>query len=376
MRIPRILGLTVWLLTLAKGAATPPAGQKLASDRPRLLSYTGRWGRARRWLPADAHQVADIGCASGYGTAALTGTGHARRRVVGLEPDASQVRQAGRQFPWLPLLRGDAGALPIRDGAVDAVVLLDVLEHVADPSAVIAEVHRVLRPGGYLVISVPHASPLAILDPMNAYSALRRRWSSWPALEALVDSATGVHRHFAASEVCALLGPGFTVNRMARTGLGLSEVLRLVLLVTFKGFLRWDQVYRGLWFLPLVVYLLDDLIPAGPLSYHLTIGGPSDGAGGDARRCWLARLVLRSRWRRTAVTTQLLLARWPVVGHISPFLNVETAIQLRGHEVAFVTGETVRETSECAAAGGTACGSAGDEAGLLEAQTASRWPVA
>jgi SAM-dependent methyltransferase len=155
---------------------------------------------------------------------------------------------------------------------VDAVVLLDVLEHVADPSAVIAEVHRVLRPGGYVVISVPHASPLEILDPMNAYLALRRRWPSWPGLEALVDSATGVHRHFAASEICALLGPDFTVERVARTGLGLSEVLRLLLIVTFKGFLRWERVYRGLWFLPLAVYLLDDLIPAGPLSYHLTIG--------------------------------------------------------------------------------------------------------
>lgn len=272
MRIPRMIDQAARLLTAARGATTSPAGQRFASDRPRLLSYTGRWGRARRWLPADARRVADIGCASGYGTAALTGTGQDRRLVIGLEPDASQIRQAGRQFPRLPLLRGDAGTLPIRDGAVDAVVLLDVLEHVAEPSTVIAEVRRVLRPGGYVVISVPHASPLEFLDPMNAYSALRRRWPSWPGLEALVDSATGVHRHFAASEVCALLGTDFRVERVARTGLGLSELLRLFLIVTFKGFLRWERVYRGLWFLPLAVYLLDDLIPAGPLSYHLTIG--------------------------------------------------------------------------------------------------------
>ena len=48
-----------------------------APTRPRLLSYVGRWGRARRWLPPEARVVADVGCASGYGTAALTGTGSA-----------------------------------------------------------------------------------------------------------------------------------------------------------------------------------------------------------------------------------------------------------------------------------------------------------
>lgn len=50
---------------------------------------------------------------------------------------------------------GDAHALPVRAGTVDLVLMLEVLEHVRDPRAVLGEVHRVLRPGGRLVFTVP-----------------------------------------------------------------------------------------------------------------------------------------------------------------------------------------------------------------------------
>ncbi|MDQ7849468.1 MAG: class I SAM-dependent methyltransferase [Armatimonadota bacterium] len=49
----------------------------------------------------------------------------------------------------------DAHALGIRDEAVDAVVCVEVLEHVANPRAVLAEIHRVLRPRGTLLLATP-----------------------------------------------------------------------------------------------------------------------------------------------------------------------------------------------------------------------------
>jgi hypothetical protein len=62
----------------------PRAGARTWSrDRPRLLSYLGRWGRARRWLPADARRVIDVGCAFGYGTVALAARAAPRPVVRG-----------------------------------------------------------------------------------------------------------------------------------------------------------------------------------------------------------------------------------------------------------------------------------------------------
>ncbi|MGH9225138.1 MAG: class I SAM-dependent methyltransferase [Acidimicrobiales bacterium] len=241
------------------------------SDRPRLLSYAGRWGRARRWLPGDAQLVLDVGCAFGYGTAALASNGPGGRRVIGSELDPAHLADARRHFSFLPLVRADATALPFRAGGMDAVTILDVIEHVADPTSVLAEVHRVLRPDGRLIVSVPHRGLLMNLDSLNVYPALRRRWPSWPPLEPADEAATGVHRHFGVDEVRQLLGDRFAVEGVARTGLGLAEPFHLAILVVFKALLRWERVYRSLLLVHLLLYLLDDLIPGGPLGYHLTM---------------------------------------------------------------------------------------------------------
>lgn len=256
------------------GAAEAAPGMTTTAptrDRPRVLSYVGRWGRARRWLPADARRVVDIGCAFGYGTAALTAHGRGRRWVVGVEPDGRHIATAGRSFPWLPLVRGDAAHLPLGDASVDAAVMLDVLEHVADPDAVLREIRRVVRPGGCLVVSVPHRGLLAPLDPMNVYPRLQRRFRSWLPLESAEESGSGTHRHFTAEEVRAILGPGFAIDRTTSSGVGVSEVLYLGMLVGAKGILRKNQLLRVLLPIHMIVYIVDDLIPFGRFGYHLTL---------------------------------------------------------------------------------------------------------
>jgi len=251
-----------------------------APSRPRLLSYVGRWGRARRWLPEDARTVADVGCASGYGTAALIGTGNPPRRVIGIERDPFHLGEAARRYPWLTVVEGDATALPFEDGSVDAVVMLDVLEHVPEPRAALTEARRVLRPGGALVLSVPHRGLLAPLDSLNAYPALQRRFRSWQPVEPADETGPDGHLHFSVAEIRDLLGSDFTLERTARTGLGLAELVHLGLLVTFRGLLNWRGAYRA--FLPVhfLVYLVDDLVPAGPLGYHLTVRAFATGDGG------------------------------------------------------------------------------------------------
>jgi SAM-dependent methyltransferase len=234
------------------------------------VSYIGRWGRARRWLPPKALRVLDVGCCWGYGCAAIQARGPADRVVVGVECDREYLEYGRRRFPWITLLEGDAGRLPIPDQSVDAVLLLDVLEHLTSPERAIAEARRVLRGGGVFIASVPHRGALHWLDALNIYRALRRRRPSLPPLEPITESGGGPHRHFTVAELSELLGPSFVIDRVARTGLGLAELLYLPMLLV-RAPLRTHRVPPVLQFGYHLAYLAEDLIPAGPLGYHATV---------------------------------------------------------------------------------------------------------
>ena len=109
-------------------------------------------------------QVLDLGCAGGFMAEALADRGAI---VTGIDPAEDSIaaarahaEESGRKIAY------DVGvgeALPYDETAFDAVVCVDVLEHVQDLPQVLAEIARVLRPGGLVLFDTINRNPLARL---------------------------------------------------------------------------------------------------------------------------------------------------------------------------------------------------------------------
>jgi SAM-dependent methyltransferase len=110
---------------------------------------------ARLPRPRAGARLLDVGAAYGFAVAEARRAGW---NAVGLEVSAAAARAgvvaAGR------LVRGSALRAPFAAASFDAVTLWDVLEHLSEPHAAIAEVARLLRPGGWLALSTGDAGSL------------------------------------------------------------------------------------------------------------------------------------------------------------------------------------------------------------------------
>ncbi|MBU0779475.1 MAG: bifunctional 2-polyprenyl-6-hydroxyphenol methylase/3-demethylubiquinol 3-O-methyltransferase UbiG [Alphaproteobacteria bacterium] len=117
-----------------------------------------------RHIDWQGKDVLDLGCAGGFMAEALAERG---AHVTGIDP-ASDAIDAARDHARAGKLRiaydvGVGEALPYDDASFDAVVCVDVLEHVADLHRVLSEIARTMRPGGLLLFDTINRNPLARL---------------------------------------------------------------------------------------------------------------------------------------------------------------------------------------------------------------------
>lgn len=118
----------------------------LADDSVRQLAGFVRLGGAT---------VLDVGGGPGYFSAAFASAG---ARYLGVDPDVGELSARGAPGPGM--IRASGTRLPVRTGAVDVCYSSNVLEHVAEPEVMLAEMVRVTRPGGTVFVSfTPWLSP-------------------------------------------------------------------------------------------------------------------------------------------------------------------------------------------------------------------------
>ncbi|HEV7759908.1 MAG TPA: glycosyltransferase [Acidimicrobiales bacterium] len=87
--------------------------------------------------------------------------------AVGVDRSAERLGRARAEGVAAPVARADLLDLPVPGGAFDAVLCSEVLEHLDDDRVALVELRRVLRPGGRLVVTVPHADYPFAWDPIN-----------------------------------------------------------------------------------------------------------------------------------------------------------------------------------------------------------------
>jgi SAM-dependent methyltransferase len=131
----------------------------------------------------EGREVLDLGCHLADCAFALARRGH-RVTAADVDEDTLKIARRLHSHPDLEIVRVKGeGGLPFGDCAFDSVLLLEVLEHTRDPRGLVAEIHRVLRPGGHLVLSVPNAASYHTLARTLLLNLPRyfRRMEQWPA---------------------------------------------------------------------------------------------------------------------------------------------------------------------------------------------------
>lgn len=131
-------------------------------ERPAMIRLAG---------DVEGHRVLDVGCGSGPLSAALRTKG---ATVSGFDASPAMVRLARQRLgPQTDLRVADLGRpLPFADNAFDDVIASLVLHYLKDWAVPLAELRRVLRPGGRLIVSVNHPYVYKINYPDADYFAL------------------------------------------------------------------------------------------------------------------------------------------------------------------------------------------------------------
>lgn len=148
-------------------------------------------------LPAGP--LLDAACGTGRHAAFLAAGG---REVIGVDANEGMLARAREKLPGADFRRGELNALPLADGEVAGAVCALALSHLPGIGPAIAELARVLKPGGRLVVSNPHPFATAILGWRAVFVDTEGRRAMIPE-----------HPHLHGDYVAAFRDAGLAVRR-------------------------------------------------------------------------------------------------------------------------------------------------------------------
>ena len=124
-----------------------------------FADMVGRWRERRRSATPAALTVLDAGCGDGinlFGLRTVAERHGLNMRLFGVDYNPVRLARARRVDADVRLQQGSLYRLPFADASFDVVLCNHVIEHVPDTPSALAELHRVLRRGGLLIVGVPN----------------------------------------------------------------------------------------------------------------------------------------------------------------------------------------------------------------------------
>jgi len=119
-----------------------------------------RFATVRAIDPQPGERILDIAAGTGTSSVALTKTG---ATVIAFDFSPGMIAEGRKRHPGLEFIQGDAEKLPFGDNEFDAVTISFGLRNINNPKTALAEMYRVLKPGGRLVICEFSKPPVALL---------------------------------------------------------------------------------------------------------------------------------------------------------------------------------------------------------------------
>jgi ubiquinone/menaquinone biosynthesis C-methylase UbiE len=162
------------------------------------------------------------------------------------------AKKIGKNFnKKIKLKIGDGKKMPFADGEFDMVFSQGLLEHFQDPRSLVKEQIRVLKKGGYLVISVPQK-----YNPYTLYKKPKIKNGTWPygwETEYSLRDLKNLGKKFPELEFIDRSGYGYDIKHDLGLGLlryGPNRLQRLNPLRKFFIFKLIEDLYEGIWFIP------------------------------------------------------------------------------------------------------------------------------
>lgn len=201
-----------------------PQGWYYESVRKDLLQrywHTRRFTEVGKLVSPVKGKILDIGCADGLFSKQILDKSKANE-LIGIDIEKSSVDWAGKHWQKnkkMIFKTADAHNLKFENGTFDAVVALEVLEHVEHPLKVLGEIKRILKKGGYGIFMVPTDNRL-----------FRIVWWLWlnfyPRGYVWRETHIQTYRHDYLSEICRRAG--FIIEVKKNFILGMLQIVKVI----------------------------------------------------------------------------------------------------------------------------------------------------